>query len=52
MIVLITHTHTYSRYSIVVGNPGRVIKRPVPVIPMFNPNPALTMDADVFDFNI
>ncbi len=39
-------------YSVVVGNPARIIKRPVSVIPLFNPNPALTMDADVFEFNI
>jgi serine O-acetyltransferase len=39
-------------YSVAVGVPARIIKRPTPVIPVFNPNPALTMDTNVYDFDI
>ena len=40
-------------YSIVVGVPAKIIKRTKSVIPIFNPNPGLSMEADTgFDYNI
>lgn len=39
-------------FSVAVGVPARIIKRPQPIVPVYNPNPALTMEANVYDFDI